>query len=48
MSRIKKHAVTVILIAAVVAIALMIWSRKATAAVEGSSTPAAAACQSTA
>lgn len=32
MHRIKKHAVTLIIIAIVIAVALLIWSRKAVAA----------------
>jgi hypothetical protein len=31
MSKIKKHAITLVLIAIAVAVALMIWSKKATA-----------------
>jgi len=31
MSKIKKHAITVVLVAIAVAVALLIWSKKATA-----------------
>ena len=31
MSKIKKHAITLVLVAIAVAVALMIWSKKATA-----------------
>ena len=42
MSKIRKHAITVVLIAAVVALGLMIWSKKV-ASVAGSDAPAGTA-----
>lgn len=45
MSKIRKHAITVVLIAAAVALGLMIWSKKV-ASVPGGDAPAGSAAQS--
>ena len=44
MHRLKKHAVTLIIIAIVIAVALLIWSRKAVAAEPATCTTAGYVC----